>query len=184
MGEYSDNELLSQFRDENTRSYAFYRIVQEYQEKMYWFIRRMVINHDDANDLVQDVFIKAWEGLDNFRGDCSLSSWLYKIAHNTTITFLNKKRKMFFIPIVDVEKKLTRTLKSDSSFEGDEIQLKLQKAILSLPEKQRVVFNMKYYDNMKYEQMSEVLGTSVGALKASFHHAVKKIEEFIRNLAD
>lgn len=178
--EYSDKELLAQFAVEATRNYAFNLLVKKYQQKLYWHIRRMVIDHDDADDVTQDVFVKAWKGLEGFREDAKLYTWLYRIATNECITFLNKKKKRFFIPIVDVEAQLASKLESDPLFNGDKLQLKLQQAILSLPEKQRVVFNMKYYDEMKYEDMSEVLGTSVGALKASYHHAVKKIEDYIR----
>jgi RNA polymerase sigma factor (sigma-70 family) len=175
----NDRELLDKFKDENTRSYAFNLIVNKYQRKLYSIIRRIVIDHDDTDDVLQNTFIKAWSNLDNFREDAQLYTWLYRIATNESITFLNKKRKRFFVPIVDVEHKLAKTLESDPHFSGDAIQLKLQKAILKLPEKQRIVFNMKYFEEMKYEEMSEVLETSVGALKASYHHAVKKIEQFL-----
>lgn len=178
--EYTDKELLEKFADEATRNYAFNLIVKKYQERVYWHVRRMVIDHDDADDLVQDIFIKTWRGLENFREDAKLYTWIYRIATNECITHLNKKKKRIFIPLVDVEGQLSKKLESDPLFDGDKIQLKLQQAILTLPEKQRVVFHMKYYDEMKYEDMSEVLGTSVGALKASFHHAVKKIEEYMK----
>lgn len=179
MAEIEDKELLDKFRDENTRHYAFNLIVKKYQKRVYYHIRRLVIDHDDADDVTQNTFIKAWKGLDNFKEDSQLFTWLYRIATNESITFLNSKRKRFFIPIGDVEHELSNKLESDPHFSGDKIQLKLQKAILTLPEKQRIVFNMKYYEDMKYEEISEVLGTSVGALKASYHHAVKKIEEFM-----
>jgi RNA polymerase sigma-70 factor (ECF subfamily) len=140
----------------------------------------MVIVHDDADDLLQNVFIKAFKALHGFREDSKIYTWLYKIATNECITFLNNKKKRFFLPLVDVESQLSRHLENDPHLSGDRIQMKLQQAILTLPEKQRLVFNMKYFDEMKYEEMSEILVTSVGALKASYHHAVKKIEEFIR----
>lgn len=180
MEHYDDDKLLTLFRDENSRNYAYSLIVNKYQKRLYWHIRRMVINHEDADDVTQNTFIKAWKGLLNFKEEAQLFTWLYRIATNESITFLNKKRKRFFIPIVNVEHELSETLASDAYYSGDEIQLKLQKAILTLPEKQRLVFNMKYYDEMKYEEMSKILKTSVGALKASYHLAVKKIELFIK----
>jgi RNA polymerase sigma-70 factor (ECF subfamily) len=140
----------------------------------------MVIDHDDTDDILQNVFIKAFNGLSSFREDSRIFTWLYRIATNECITFLNNKKKRFFIPMVDVENQLSQNLENDSYFSGDRIQMRLQQAILTLPEKQRLVFNMKYYEDMKYEDMSEILGTSVGALKASYHHAVKKIEEFMK----
>lgn len=179
MQEYSDKELLEKFRDENTRSYAFNLLVKKYQKRLYNHIRRMLIDHDDTNDVLQNVLLKMWNNLLNFKEDSQLFTWLYRIATNETLTFLKKKRTKFFIPIVDVEYQLSKSLEDDNYFNGDEIQLKLQKAILTLPEKQRLVFNMKYYEDFKYEAMSDVLGTSVGALKASYHIAVKKIEEYV-----
>lgn len=179
MQEYSDKELLEKFRDENTRSYAFNLLVKKYQKRLYNHIRRMLIDHDDTNDVLQNVLLKMWNNLLNFKEDSQLFTWLYRIATNESLTFLKKKRTKFFIPIVDVEYQLSKSLEDDNYFNGDEIQLKLQKAILTLPEKQRLVFNMKYYEDFKYEAMSDVLGTSVGALKASYHIAVKKIEEYV-----
>lgn len=168
------------FRNKNTRNYAFNLIVRKYQEKLYWHIRRMVIIHEDADDVLQNTLVKAWKGLDKFKEEAKLYTWLYRISTNETITFLNKKRKRFFINIVDVEHELSEALTYDKHYTGDEIQLKLQKAILTLPEKQRIVFNMKYYDEVKYSEMAAILNTSVGALKASYHHAVKKIENFLK----
>ena len=179
MGDYSDKELLEKFKNEATRSYAFNLLIRKYQKSIYRHIRRIVIDHDDANDVTQNVFIKVWKGLENFRAESKLFTWLYRIATNESLTFLKQKRTRFFIPLVDVENELAGSLQDDVYFSGDEIQLKLQKAILALPKKQRLVFNMKYYDGMKYEEMAEILGTSVGALKASYHHAVKKIEKSI-----
>lgn len=173
----TDEELLELFRNPDTQRNAFNMLVKKYQQKVYWLIRKMVIDHDDSDDLTQEVFIKAWSSLENFRGDSKLYTWLYRIATNEALNFLNKKRKRFFIPIYDVENELSEKLEADSLINGDEIQLKLQKAILKLPEKQRIVFNMKYFEEMSYEDISEVTGTSVGALKASYHWAVKKIEE-------
>jgi len=179
MEHYSDDKLLDLFRDENSRNYAYNLIVRKHQKRLYWHIRRMVIVHEDADDVLQNTLIKAWKGLLNFKEEAKLYTWLYRIASNEVITFLNKKKKRFFIPINDVEHELTNHLESDESFSGNQIQLKLQKAILTLPEKQRLVFNMKYFDDMKYAEISEILETSVGGLKASYHHAVKKIEKYI-----
>ena len=179
MEHYSDDKLLDLFRDEKSRNYAYNLIVRKHQKRLYWHIRRMVIVHEDADDVLQNTLIKAWKGLLNFKEEAKLYTWLYRIASNEAISFLNKKKKRFFIPINDVEHELTNHLESDESFSGDQIQLKLQKAILTLPEKQRLVFNMKYFDDMKYAEISEILETSVGGLKASYHHAVKKIEKYI-----
>jgi len=177
-----DKELIARFKDVDTRNYAFNLLVRKYQERIYHHVRKMVIDHDDTDDLTQEIFIKAWKGLENFREESQLFTWLYRVASNECITFLEKKKRRFFLPIHDVKKELLSKLNSMTSNKsihvtGEEIEMKLQKAILQLPNKQRLVFNMKYFDDMTYEQMSEVLGTSVGALKASYHHAVKKIEE-------
>lgn len=181
MSEFTDQELLEKFRVEETKHYAFNLLVRKYQQRVYWHVRKIVIDHDDANDVVQNAFVKAWKGLDNFREDAQLFTWLYRIATNESITHLNQKRKRFFIPINDVEQELSNQLSSDSYFSGDKIQLKLQQAILKLPTQQRIIFNMKYYDDMKYEEIAEVLNLTVGALKASYHHAVKKLEKFLTN---
>jgi RNA polymerase sigma-70 factor (ECF subfamily) len=180
MAEYSDNELLSMFQNDETRNFAFKLIIKKYQERLYWHIRKIVVSHDDTDDILQNTFVKAWKSLANFRQESKLYTWLYRIATNESLTFLKQKKKRFFVSFVDVENQLKNTLESDEYFNGDQIQLKLQKAILTLPEKQRLVFNMKYFDEMKYEDMAEVLGTSIGALKASFHHAVKKIEKYLK----
>ncbi|MBI5219411.1 MAG: sigma-70 family RNA polymerase sigma factor [Bacteroidia bacterium] len=177
--EYSDSELLALFRDEQSRNNAFNLIIRKYQERLYWHIRKLVINHDDTDDVLQNAFIKIWNGLGNFREEAQLYTWLYRIATNEALTFLNSKKKRFLLPLADYENKLANSLEADEYFDGDEMQIKLQKAILTLPQKQRVVFNLKYFDEMKYEDMAEVLQTSVGALKASYHHAVKKIEKFL-----
>ncbi len=179
MSNHSDSELLAMFRNPDTKHYAFNLLVRKYQERLYWHIRKIVISHDDADDVIQNTFLKVWGGLDTFREDSQIFTWLYRIATNEALTFLKKKRTKYLLPLVDVEQQLMRTLEGDPFIDGDDTQLKLQKAILKLPEKQRVVFNMKYFEEMKYEEMSEILGTSVGALKASFHHAVKKIEKFL-----
>ncbi|MGP8214713.1 MAG: RNA polymerase sigma factor [Bacteroidia bacterium] len=177
----SDSELLEKFRIESTRNYAFHLLVTKYQKRIYWQIRRIVIDHDDANDVVQNTFIKVWKNLGNFKEASQLYTWLYRIATNESLTFLKQKRAPLYVPYESVERGLSRKLQDDNYFKGDEIEKKLQKAILTLPEKQRIVFNMRYYDETPYEEMSGVLETSVGALKASYHHAVKKIEDFLKN---
>ena len=174
-----DEEILSKFREDKTRNEAFNLLLKKYQQKIYWHVRRMVIDHDDADDIVQDVFVKIWKNLPGFRNDAQLYTWMYRIATNECITFLNKKKQKNNISLDDVDYELADALSSSDQFTGDQIQRKLQEAILTLPDKQRLVFNMKYFDDLKYEEMSDVLGTSVGALKASYHLAVKKIENFI-----
>lgn len=174
-----DKELLEKIRNPETRDYGFNMLVRTYQQKVYWHIRKMVIDHDDADDLTQEVFIKIHKYINNFREDSQLYTWIYRISTNECLSFLQRKKRRFFLPIGDVSKELASKLDSAVYISGDEIQLKLQKALLTLPDKQRMVFNMKYFDDMTYEAISEITGTSVGALKASFHHAVKKIEEFL-----
>ena len=174
-----DALILQKFEDEKTRHEAFSILLNKYQQKVYWHIRRIVIDHDDADDLVQDVFIKVWKNLSNFRQDSQLYTWLYRIATNESITFLNKKRAKNNISIDELSEQLSESLNDDEYFSGDAIQKKLQQAILTLPEKQKLVFNMKYFDEMKFQEISDVLGTSVGALKASYHLAVKKIEHHL-----
>jgi len=178
--ETEDKKLLEQFRNEATRNNAFNSILSKYQKRLYWHIRKMVIDHDDTDDLLQNTFIKAWKNLEGFREDSQLYTWLYRIATNECLTFLTKKNNSNTISINDVEYGLYEKIDSEKNYTGEQIQRKLQKAVLTLPEKQRLVFNMKYFDGMKYEEMSEVLDTSVGALKASYHFAVKKIENFIQ----
>lgn len=179
--ETADKELLAQFRNPESRNSAFNQILSKYQKRLYWHIRKMVIDHDDTDDILQNTFIKAWKNLEGFREDAQLYTWLYRIATNECLTFLKKKQNNITISINEVEYGLHEKIDSEKNYTGEEIQRKLQKAILTLPEKQRLVFNMKYFDAMKYEEMSVVLETSVGALKASYHHAVKKIENFITN---
>ena len=179
MIDYSDKEILELFKDEQKSDYAFNLLVRKYQKQMYWHIRRLVIDHEDANDLVQNVFIKIWKNLKGFREDSQIFTWIYRIATNESLSFLKNKKNKYILPFVDVERQLSDSLQDDNWFSGNEIQLKLQNAILKLPNKQKVVFNMRYFDDMTYEEISNVLGTSVGALKASYHHAVKKIEEFV-----
>lgn len=177
-----DSEILEKFAQNNTRDEAFRLLLSKYQQKIYWHIRRMVINHDDTDDLVQDVFIKVWKSLSNFRSDSQLFTWLYRIATNESITFLNRKKLRNSVSLNEsAGKDLIETLAESPYFDGEKAQMQLQKALLTLPEKQRLVFNMKYFDDLKYEEISEILGTSVGALKASFHIAVKKIEHILLN---
>ena len=176
-----DLELVARLREPSTCREAFGDVIKRYSEPLYWQIRRMVNNHDDANDLLQNTFMKAWGSIEHFRGDAKLSTWLYKIAINESITFLERERKRQNISLDDEESFLINTIEADEFIDGDELALLLRKAIATLPEKQRLVFNMKYYDEIKYEQMSEILGTSVGALKASYHLAVKKIEQFFKD---
>lgn len=175
---YDEQAIIEQLHHNDTAREAFGKVIEHYSGILYRQIRRMVIDHDDANDVLQNTFIKAWTSIDNFRGDAKLSTWLYKIAINESITFINKKKIQNNISLDDDDSFLVNSLESDRWFDGDEVQIKLQRAIASLPEKQRLVFNMRYYDEMKYEDMSQILGTSTGALKASYHHAVKKIESF------
>ena len=181
-----ETRLIKQLQNPATAHGAFEQVIKNYGEKMYWQIRKLVASHDGANDLLQNTFIKAWNNLNNFRGDAKLSTWLYKIAVNESINFLNKERKAQTTTLPDGDENadnfLIRNLQADEYFDGNELQLELQKAIATLPEKQRLVFNMRYFDDMKYERISEILGTSVGALKANYHHAVKKIAEYISNL--
>lgn len=179
MVSYSDKEILEMYKNESSRNTALHHLIEKYQQKLYWQIRKIVINHDDADDVLQNTFIKIWKGLENFKEESQLFTWLYRIATNEALTFLKQLQKRNTTSIHPIEYQLSKSLESDHYFKGDEIQLKLQQAILTLPEKQRVVFNMRYYDEMPYEQMSEILETSVGALKASYHHAAKKIEEYL-----
>jgi RNA polymerase sigma-70 factor (ECF subfamily) len=176
-----DKELLYQFKNADTKESAFTAILKKYQEKLYWHIRRMVVDHDDANDVLQNMFIKVWKGLVNFREDSQLYTWLYRIATNESLTFLEQQKKRNLVSFNDVENGLENKLKADTNFDANRLEWKLQLAIQKLPEKQRAVFNLRYYDEMPYEEMSRVLDTSEGALKASYHHAAKKIEEFILN---
>jgi RNA polymerase sigma-70 factor (ECF subfamily) len=177
----SDAELLIQFRNPETKEKAFTTIIKKYQERLYWHIRRMVVDHDDANDVLQNVFIRVWNGLLNFREDAQLYTWLYRIATNESLTFLEGQKKRSAVSLSDVESGLSNKIKADQNFDANKLEWKLQLAIQQLPEKQKLVFNLRYYDEMPYEEMSRVLETSEGALKASYHHAAKKIEEYIKN---
>jgi RNA polymerase sigma factor (sigma-70 family) len=176
-----DIALLQEFRIPATKEKAFTAIIKKYQEKLYWHIRRMVIDHEDANDVLQNMFIKVWNGLENFREDSQLYTWLYRIATNESLSFLEQQKKRSSVSIDQEENGLANQLQADKHFDGNKLEWKLQMAIQKLPEKQRIVFNLRYFDEMPYEEMSRVLETSEGALKASYHHAVKKIEDFILN---
>ncbi len=176
-----DSELLSQFREAATKESAYTSIIRKYQEKLYWHVRRMVVDHDDANDILQNVFIRVWNALENFREDSQLYTWLYRIATNECLTFLEQQKRRASVSLSDVESGLSNKIKADKHFDANKLEWKLQVAIQQLPEKQRVVFTLRYYDEMPYEEMSRVLDTSEGALKASYHHAVKKIEDYILN---
>lgn len=176
MEEPSDRKILELFSEKGKAEKAFGMILDRYQERIYWHIRRIVIHHEDANDVMQNTFLKLWKGLDSFRGDAELFTWLYRIATNEALTFLKQKAAKSGKNIDDPEMTLGNRLQADEYFDGNEVQEKLQVIVAGLPEKQRLVFQMKYYENMKYEEMSGILETSVGALKASYHHAVKKIK--------
>lgn len=177
-----DSEILDKFAHENSRNEAFGLLLQKYQQKIYWHIRRMVLNHDDADDLVQEVFIKVWKNLDRFRQDAQLYSWIYRIASNECLQFLQKQKKRNTTSFDELTAKQADTFGASDSFNGDQIQAKLYQAIETLPEKQKLIFQMKYFEELKYEEISAVLGTSVGALKASFHLAAKKIEAHLLQL--
>lgn len=174
-------ELIERLRQPSTCREAMNEVIGIYSEPLYWQIRRLVQRHDDANDILQNTFIKAWTSIENFRGDAKLSTWLHKIAINESLTFLSNEKRRASVSLDDTDENLLNAIESDEWIDGDHTSLLLRKAIATLPEKQRIVFNMRYYDEIKYEEMSEVLGTSVGALKASYHLAVKKIEEYINN---
>ena len=177
----NDQQILDDLKDPSKKELAFKHLLSKYKERLYWHIRKIVLNHDDADDILQNTFIKIWNGIDSFRAESSLFTWLYRIATNESITFLNQKKRKSAINLNEENEYLIEHLESDPYFNGDEWQMLLQKAIATLPDKQRLVFNMKYFDEIKYEEMSEILETSVGALKASYHHAVKKIEEYVKS---
>ncbi|HEX4876920.1 MAG TPA: sigma-70 family RNA polymerase sigma factor [Chitinophagaceae bacterium] len=177
----SDSELLVQFRNPVTKEKAYTALIRKYQEKLYWHIRRMVVEHEDANDVLQNVLIRVWNGLENFREDSQLYTWLYRIATNECLTYLEQQKKRTSVSLSDVETGLSNKIKADKHFDANKLEWKLQLAMQQLPEKQRIVFSLRYYDEMPYEEMSRVLETSEGALKASYHHAVKKIEDYMLN---
>lgn len=178
--EYNEKEIIENLRDKNLRAAAFSAIINRHSQQIYWHIRRMVLSHEDSDDIAQNTFMKAWANIDNFRGDSQISTWLYRIAINETLTFLSKNNNNT-VSINSPEGAIAELLEGDKYFNGDRADALLQEAVCHLPEKQRLTFNMKYFENMKYEEMSEILGTSVGALKASYHIAVKKIEEYLEN---
>jgi len=175
-----DQDILDLFRKEETKEKAFSILVKKYQERLYWHIRRMLIHHEDTNDVLQNMFVKVWRSLDQFRQDAALYTWLYRIATNESLTHIEQAKKRQSRSLSDHEDYIGNTLKAEKGFDANQLEWKLQLAIQSLPEKQRVVFNLRYFEEMPYEEMSRVLETSEGALKASYHHAVKKIEEFFR----
>lgn len=177
----SDAELLIQFRSPTTKEQSFNTIVKKYQEKLYWHIRHLLITHEDTNDALQNCLIKIWKGLDGFREDSQLYTWLYRIATNEALTFIEQQKRKATTSLDNEEYTKINYIKADPYFDADKLEWKLQLAIQKLPEKQRIVFNLRYYDEMPYEEMSKILETSQGALKASYHHAVKKIEEYILN---
>ena len=179
MNNYNEKEVIALLQDPSRQREAFERIVKEYSEQLYWQIRRMVFTHDDANDILQNTFIKAWLNIDYFRGEAKMSTWLYRIAFNECIVFINKQRATSHLSTDDLNNEWIHKLEGDVYFDGDEIQKIFLQAVQELPEKQRIVFNLKYFKEMKYEEISEIIGTSVGALKASYHHAIKKIEAFL-----
>lgn len=174
-----ETQLLEQLKSESYKNQAFKALLKLYKERLYWHIRNIVKSHDDADDVLQNTFIKIFKNIDNFKGDSKLFSWMYRIATNESITFINKKAKRLQVSNKDIQQHAINNLKSDVYFEGNAIQIKLQNAIATLPEKQQLVFNMKYFENIKYKDMSEILETSEGALKASYHIAVKKIEAYL-----
>lgn len=180
-GQTEDQELLRQFREPALREKAYTAILRKYQERLYWHIRRMVVNHDDANDVLQNTCIKAWNGLDNFREDAQLYTWLYRIATNECLSFLEQQKRKATASLDAMPEGMADKVVAEKGFDASKLEWKLQLAIQQLPEKQRIVFTLRYYDEMPYDQMSQVLETSAGALKASYHHAARKIEEYILN---
>ncbi len=174
-----EKEFIKELLDPKTQNQAFERLLKQYQRPLYSHIRNIVLNHDDADDVLQNTFIKVFQYLIKFKGESKLFSWMYRIATNEALTFLNQKAKKSGISSETLQSIIVDNLKADAYFDGNEIQIKLQKAIITLPKKQQLVFKMKYFEELKYEEISEILGTSVGALKASYHHAVKKIETFV-----
>jgi RNA polymerase sigma factor (sigma-70 family) len=181
MTSYSDQQLLSEFRDPVTKQAAFTALVKKYQEKVYWLIRRMVVSHEDTNDVVQNTFIRVWNGLEKFREDSQLYTWIYRIATNECLSFLEQKKRKSLASLSEQDQERAEQVKADSHFDAQKLEWKLEVAIQQLPERQRLVFVLRYYQEMPYEQMSKLLETSEGALKASYHHAAKKIEQYILN---
>ncbi|WP_425237511.1 RNA polymerase sigma factor [Ulvibacterium sp.] len=176
----SEETLVQQLKQKETQSQSFEVLINTYKERLYWHIRRIVLNHDDADDVLQNTFIKVFKNIEGFKGDSKLYSWMYRIATNEALTFLKSKSRKLGLSDVELQDRMIGNLEADVYFEGHEIQLKLQKAIAALPEKQKLVFNMKYFQELKYEEISEILETTVGGLKASYHLAVKKIEASLK----
>ena len=176
----SDEQILSLIQDHQQRERGFRLLMEQYQERLYWHVRRMVVEHEDANDVIQNTFIKVYRSIDRFKGQSALYTWLYRIATNEAITYLNSRKKKSTAALDDADNNLENQLAADDYFDGDRAQVLLQKALVKLPEKQRLVFQLRYYEELSYQEMSEVLDTSVGALKSSYHHAVKKIEAYFR----
>lgn len=176
-----EKDFIQELLNPKTQNIAFQKLLRDYQRPLYNHIRNIVLNHDDADDVLQNTFVKVFQHLKDFKGESKLFSWMYRIATNEAITFINKKAKRNGTTSEAMQTKIIDNLKADTYFDGNEIQIKLQKAVALLPQKQQLVFKMKYYEELKYEELSEILGTSVGALKASYHHAVKKIEDFVKN---
>ena len=172
--------LVKELQKAHTKEKAFKKLITEYKERLYWHIRKIVISHDDADDVLQNTFIKVFKGIDNFKQDSKLYSWMYRIATNESITFINKRARERNIDITEIKQEMISNLQSDRWFSGNDIEIILQEAVATLPEKQQLVFNMKYFDHMKYQEISDILETSVGGLKASYFHAVKKIENYIK----
>jgi RNA polymerase sigma factor (sigma-70 family) len=184
FAQLDDGSLLIAFKDEATKERAFSELIKRYQERLYWHIRRMVIHHEDTNDILQNVFIKVWRNLAEFRADSNFYTWLYRIGTNETLTYLEQQKRRSSLSMSENEEGenvYANKLKSEQGYDAHKIEWKLQQAIHTLPEKQKIVFNLRYYDEMPYEKMSEILDTSEGALKASYHHAVKKIEAFLKD---
>lgn len=178
----SDDEILSLFSTDTGKAKAFSLLIDKYQERVYWLIRKILVSHEDSNDVCQDTFIKIWKNLDRFKGNSGLFTWIYRIASNESLSFLKKRKRKSVQPLETEDYNLSDVLKAETHFEGSEISRQLQLAIEQLPEKQKLVFNLRYFEEMKYQEMAEVLETSVGALKASYHHAVKKIEQRLKDL--
>jgi len=180
----SEDQPISQLNNPQNKLEMFDQVVKTYQQVLYYHIRRIVIEHDDANDVLQNTFLKAWKNIEKFRGDASIKTWLYRIATNESITFLKSKKKRQFQDVEDIQNDLRHSLNGGKYIEGDKIQMTLQRAILTLPERQRLVFNMRYFDEMPYEDIANILDVTAGSLKASYHHAVKKIEKYLEQHQD
>lgn len=177
----TDQDILRKFKEAGRQQEAFQLLIETYQERIYSIVRKMVIDHDDADDVVQETFIKVWRNLAKFQGESQLYTWLYRIATNECLRFLQKKKKHALLPLGDANLELIEQVDRTPSLDGDEIQRRLQKALLQLPDKQRLVFNLKYFEDLKYNTIAEITGTSVGSLKASYHLAVKKIEAYLQH---